>query len=176
MGWNENKNRQGPGKEKVLARPAAWLRRIVFLALALILIPEGVVAADNRVACRDRAHHIIVRVMNLHSAKGLVTAVLYGDNPATFLKKGARLAKERMPAATGVTEVCLPAPGPGRYAVVAYHDENGNRKFDKSWIGLPIEGYGVSRDPTIFLGPPSFEASAFAVGAGATTIVIKINY
>ncbi len=159
-----------------MARPAEWWRRIVLLALGLALLPDVVVAADNRVACRDRAHHIIVRVVNLHSAKGLVTAVLYGDNPATFLKKGARLAKERVPAAVGVTEVCLAAPGSGRYAVVAYHDENGNRKFDKSWIGLPIEGYGVSRDPTIFLGPPSFEASAFAVGAGATTIIVKISY
>lgn len=170
------KNRQGPGKASVVAGPAGWVRWIVLLALGLALPPDDAVAADNRVACRDRAHHIIVRVVNLHSAKGLVTAVLYGDNSATFLEKGSRLAKKRVPAAAGVTEVCLTAPGSGRYAVVAYHDENGNRKFDKSWIGLPIEGYGVSRDPTIFLGPPSFEASAFAVGPGATTIEVKINY
>ena len=123
-----------------VAKPADLWRWVVPFALALALVPGAARAADTDAACRKRPHRVIVRAVNLRSAKGLVTAVLYGDSGATFLKKGARLSKERVPAMAGSVELCLPAPGPGRYAVATYHDENGNRKFDKNWIGIPIEG------------------------------------
>ncbi len=33
--------------------------------------------------------------------------------------------------------ICVAAPEKGQYAVVVYHDENGNHKFDRNGFGFP---------------------------------------
>jgi len=47
----------------------------------------------------------------------------------------------------------LPA---GTYAVSIFHDEDGDGVFKKNSVGLPIDSYGFSNNPTLFFGPPSF--------------------
>ena len=63
---------------------------------------------------------------------------------------------------------------PGRYAVIAYQDENGNRKLDLFMGMFPEESWGLSQDPTV-MGPPSFDASAFNVADGSQTIGIRLR-
>src|SRR3546814_14557957 len=67
--------------------------------------------------------NIQVTVEKVRSSEGLITAVLYADNPETFLKKGARLDRIRVDAREGETTLCLQAPAAGRYSVALYHDE-----------------------------------------------------
>ena len=147
-------------------------RRVAAAALLAALVPF----ADALAVCGQGAEEIVVRVNQVRSASGSVVAVLYGDNPDDFLKKGRRLDKVFEPAAEGIVDVCLTAPGPGTYAVAVYHDENGNAKFDKTWIGLPDEGFGVSNNPTIFLAPPSFDEAKFEAVDGSTVIDVEVKY
>ena len=65
---------------------------------------------------------------------------------------------------------------PGFYAIAVYHDENGNEKFDKTWIGLPDEGYGISNNPTILLSAPAFDEAKFEALEGSTVIEINVSY
>ena len=138
--------RLGDPRSSVAAR---W-RRVAAAAVLCAVLP----GADAVALCGQGADQIIVRVNAVRSASGSIVAVLYGDKPGDFLKKGRRLDKVFEPATEGTVDVCLTPPEPGTYAVAIYHDENGNAKFDKTWIGLPDEGYGVSNNPTTFLGPP----------------------
>ncbi len=124
----------------------------------------------------DTPTRIWVRVLGLKSAAGTVTASLYDDKAKNFLKKRRRIAKEREPASTGPVMVCMPAPGPGTYAVAIYHDENANRKWDRNWIGIPKEGYGFSNDARGRLGPPAHEAAAFAVDGDEATVDVRVRY
>ena len=120
--------------------------------LALAIAGRDALAA----ACGQSTDEIVVRVSNLRNGQGNVVAELYPDDPANFLKGRARIERAFLPAAAqGTVDVCLTPPAPGTYAVAVYHDENANIKFDKNWIGLPVEGYGISNNPTVFLGPPS---------------------
>jgi uncharacterized protein (DUF2141 family) len=64
---------------------------------------------------------------------------------------------------------------PGTYAVALFHDENGNRKLDKS-LGMPREGFGFSRNPKIRMGPPKFAESSVAITSGSARIDIRIKY
>lgn len=58
-------------------------------------------------------------------------------------------------------EVQLP---PGRYALAAYHDENGNGKLDRAWNGMPEEAYGFSNGLRgSILGPPDLEDQLFSL-------------
>ena len=66
-------------------------------------------------------------------------------------------------------------PKPGIYAATAYHDENDNGKFDKNRAGLPVEGFGVSNNPTTLL-PTSHDQAAFAVSHGRTRVNIEISH
>jgi uncharacterized protein (DUF2141 family) len=60
--------------------------------------------------------------------------------------------------------------------VVVYHDENDNHKFDRNWLGLPTEGFGVSKNPSLFLAAPTFEESSFEVTGNLTSVDIDMKY
>jgi uncharacterized protein (DUF2141 family) len=104
-----------------------------------------------------------------------MTATLYPPEAGKFLKAKGEIAVWRVPAKAPATAMCVWLPGPGDYAVAVYDDLNGNRRFDHSAIA-PLEPYGFSNDPRLFLGPPSANAARFKAGAGETTIHIRLRY
>ena len=65
---------------------------------------------------------------------------------------------------------------PGRYAVNAFHDENGNGDLDANVLGIPTEGYGFANDPPTSFGPPKFEEAAVTVGDEPATAAMTITY
>ena len=79
----------------------------------------------------------------------------------TFLKENCPV--QRVVSITvPVTTAELTPPGPGTYAVFVAHDLNGNGKLDKSFLGMPTEPVGLSRNPgRPRFGPPKFEDSSF---------------
>jgi len=78
-----------------------------------------------------------------------------------------------VPAANPVLDIAGLAPGV--YAVSAIHDENDNRKLDKSFIGMPTEGVAFSNNAKIAFGPPKFEKVRFHV-EGETTQTMRMRY
>ena len=147
-----------------------WLGGVLALLSAATAAPEPATARP------ETPSTIAVHVRGARSSRGELVVVLYGANPDDFLKKGRRLARERVPARTEAVTVRLAAPGPGLYAVAVYHDENGNRKFDRRWFGLPVEGFGVSNNPKVTLRAPSHAEAAFPVGRGLTVVEISLRY
>jgi uncharacterized protein (DUF2141 family) len=66
---------------------------------------------------------------------------------------------------------------PGVYAVSVYHDENNNGALDKSFVGKPKEGYGVSNDRTHAMSKPKFDDCKFTLEDTKTqTINIPLHY
>jgi uncharacterized protein (DUF2141 family) len=152
-----------------------------FSALFLGALPGAIRPASAQteadLGCREPSPvQLVVRVNGVRSSDGNVTVVLYGENPADFLARGKRLDRRRVPARVGTVELCLPVQRPGTYAIALYHDEDGDRRFTRNFVGLPIEGYGFSRDAPTAFGLPSFEDVAFTVGAGRTTLEITMRY
>lgn len=139
-------------------------------------VGTGAVYQKPANTCPSLGIPIHVHVHGIRNAHGKVKVVLYGPDPKTFLVKGKKADKEREPAEEDSMTLCVVAPEKGRYAAVVYHDENDNGKFDRNWIGLPIEGFGVSNNPTLFLAPPSFEESAFEVKEGLTHVEVEVKY
>jgi uncharacterized protein (DUF2141 family) len=142
----------------------------------LALAPAPLAAASGEGCVGDGATTIKVTVEKVRSSKGLITAVLYDDNPKTFLKNGARLDRIRVEATQGETELCLNAPAAGRYAVALYHDENGNKAFDTDFLGIPTEGYGFSRNPGFRFGKPDVEETVFAIESDPVALNISMLY
>ncbi len=155
-------------------RAAAARTVTLALMVAVAVMTSGLDALAA--ACAQSPDEIVVRISNLRNGSGNVVVELYPDDPPNFLKGRARIDRAWLPAAQGSVDVCLTAPAPGTYAVAVYHDENANVKFDKNWIGLPVEGYGVSNNPTIFLGPPAFDEAKFEAREGPTIVPVEVRY
>lgn len=126
--------------------------------------------------CPSEGRTIHIHVHGIKSAAGSLKAVLYGPDPKSFLVKGEKADKEREPAKKGSMTLCVAAPMEGKYAVVVYHDENDNHKFDRNWIGLPTEGFGVSNNPSLFLAAPKFEELSFEVNGEVTHVEVEMKY
>ena len=158
----------------------AFVKAALFgLGLAVLLsLPSGARSeiTASETACDGTSFAIDVHVHGVRSDRGYVMFVLYGDKPQDFLVKGKKIFKQRFAANQGTVEFCVILPKPGVYAATAYHDENGNGKFDKNLAGLPVEGFGMSNNPTTFLTPPSHDQAAFTVSHGRTSRDIEIKY
>ena len=157
---------------------SSWLVVVVCAVVWALSLASGVSSVTLEAAepCEQLANAMLVRVNGVRSGQGTLIAVLYGDKPEEFLKKGGRVTRERTPARPGTVTLCLSAPRPGTYAVAVYHDENDNHKFDRSWTGLPSEGFGVSNNPKPLMRAPTLSESAVQVKAGYQVVNIDLRY
>jgi uncharacterized protein (DUF2141 family) len=119
---------------------------------------------------------LYVNVQGVRSNQGLVAVTLYADDSSKFLMHHGSLYVGRVPAMAPATRVCIYIPAPGVYALAVYHDANANRKFDRTGIGLPNEGFGFSNDPPVFLGMPSFKRVRISVPKTDLNTTIKLRY
>jgi len=114
-----------------------------------------------------------IEIWNVRNGAGLVHAALCPE--AHFLKDDCPYSTEA-PARSGTTVVTFSNVPPGRFAVQAFHDENRNRKVDRTFLGVPREGIAFSNDARIVLGPPKFSDAAFDQGAGSQAIRMRMRY
>ncbi|MEJ7927838.1 DUF2141 domain-containing protein [Sphingobium sp. AN641] len=63
----------------------------------------------------------------------------------------------------------------GDYAIAIIHDENGNGKLD-TFMGIPREGVGFSRNAPIRFGPPGFRAASVPVADMPQRQTIRVKY
>lgn len=127
-------------------------------------------------AAEVAAQRILVTATGARRVAGNITFTLYGDRPEAFLAHKGSIALTRVELSSTSASTCFVVSRAGVYAVAVYHDENGNHHFDRSLIGLPIEGYGFSNNASIFMAPPSFNAVRFTALPGDTRIAITLRY
>jgi uncharacterized protein (DUF2141 family) len=148
------------------------------IALTAVLGPATGASAAGADTCEGRPTQtkLTVQVIGVRAAKGEMAITLYPDDARRFLGPGQKLARVRAVAQAPMTTACFWLPSPGFYALAVYHDENGNRDFDRTLLGLPAEGFAFSNDPPTRTGLPPFKAVRFKAAAGETTMRVKLRY
>jgi len=127
---------------------------------------------DKSDICVPGALQIRVTVHNVYE-KGILKLELFGERK--FLKKEGKLRRIRVPAENEKQLVCINLPTPGEYAVVGYHDIDGDRRLKKSWNFTPKEPYGLSNNPEIkALRLPKFSETSLAVPMEGVDIDIHL--
>jgi uncharacterized protein (DUF2141 family) len=63
----------------------------------------------------------------------------------------------------------------GNYAIAVFHDENNNKKLD-TFLGVPREGFGFSRNPTISFGAPHFDKVDIRIAPGMSRASVRLQY
>ncbi|RIX75083.1 DUF2141 domain-containing protein [Acidovorax cavernicola] len=122
------------------------------------LAPLGALAAD-----------LSLSVANGPAAGATLYVALYND--AAGYTGSKSVASQTAPMREGKARFVFTDLAPGRYALRAFADENGNGKLDTNLMGMPIERYGFSNDAKGNLGAPDFEAAAFRVDADAQAVI-----
>lgn len=134
-------------------------------------------AAVACIAAPALAADLTIEVHGIRSADGhLYVAVHTPEAKDAFPAVTDKATGLDQPARVGTLRFVLRDLPPERYAVNAFHDENGNGEFDTNLFGIPSEGYGFANDPDAMFGPPDFEAAAVNVGDTGGVAVMTLRY
>jgi uncharacterized protein (DUF2141 family) len=112
---------------------------------------------------------VTVIVENVESDDGVVRVAVCDKG---LSREGCPYSHE-VKAAKGFVETEFADIPPGTYAVVGYHDVNGNDEFDKVF-GMPREPYALSSKAAEML-VPSFSDAALPINAGNNAIIIRLR-
>jgi uncharacterized protein (DUF2141 family) len=150
--------------------------KLVLLALALAIGAKAHLAkagADGGAAVGNR---LLVRVVGLRNDHGDVRCTLFSSDE-DFPINSHQMATTVIAPIAGHIAICgFSAIAPGTYAVVLFHDENSDGKFNRDWLGLPKEGYGFSNDAPTHWHAPTFDAARFPFTGGIEEILVHVRY
>ena len=110
----------------------------------------------------------------IHSAKGVIRLALCPPNAGFPDCKGREVRSATLPIAAGQARIRFTDLPAGNYGISVFHDANANARLD-TFLGIPREGYGFSRNPSFRPRAPHFAEVEFAVH-GAITETITLRY
>jgi uncharacterized protein (DUF2141 family) len=150
------------------------LMRIV-LALLLILFALPVNASELRITVEGiRSPHGTVLIGLYDSLESFTRAMELSDKDG-FLNDPNRFAAVALRAnAAKKSAVVFTNLDPGQYAIILFHDENGNGKLDRNALGVPTEPYGFSNNVRGLLSPPTFEKAVMQINSDKAVRIVLI--
>jgi uncharacterized protein (DUF2141 family) len=113
----------------------------------------------------SHAGDLSIKVNNVASNNGNINIAVF-DDEASFNNPESLTARYHsglsLAANMGFVSVVLENLPPGKYAIIAFQDENQNDDLDTNIVGYPIEPIGLSGNFSFKLNP-SFEKSHFLI-------------
>lgn len=143
-------------------------------AFVMLSFPALIVLAE------DEGASLAVRVNVIQSEKkGEIGIALYENKKGypTHLEHAYEPAWIPVQKGTETADHVFEGLPAGDYAVSVVHDENGNRKIDRSTLGFPKEGVGFSNGQKVKLSAPDFDDCKFLLSEGENkSIAITLDY
>ena len=139
---------------------------VATLILATLAITPVARAAD--------AASLTVTFKGLTSKTGAVLFTVVNSEDA-YNDKAKAVAQAMLPVNSDTVSQTFTGLAPGRYAIKAFHDVNGDGKMNANPFGMPTEPFAFSNNAIANMGPPKWEAAAFEVKAGDNTQSIDID-
>ncbi|MEH2174389.1 DUF2141 domain-containing protein [Nostoc sp.] len=146
--------------------------------LSHVLLATLMSISFAKIANAEPTATLNVVVNGIHHQKGEICFRVYA-NEKGFPMSSTSEAQSGCAKITG-TSVKKEFSGlkPGTYAVAVVDDQNGDRKLNKDFFGIPKEGFGISKNPTVSIqtGTPKFRDASFVVNKNTTvTIIMKYS-
>ena len=147
------------------------------LTVLLILFAPAVTASELRITVEGiRSPHGTLLIGLYDSLETFTRAIELSDKDG-FLNDPNRFAAVALRANAAMkSAVVLTNLDPESYAIILFHDENGNGKLDKNALGVPTEPYGFSNNVQGFLGPPAFKKAVMQITTSDKAVRIALIY
>jgi uncharacterized protein (DUF2141 family) len=139
------------------------------LCFAFILVAPGCHAQSS--APSQKTGKLIVNIAGIRNTEGDIRVALRTDENTVVTTQVVDIDPKTLTA-----EAVFDNLAEGDYGVAVIHDENKNGKLDFNEVGMPLEGYGHSNNPSKRPGPPDFNETKFGVAGPDTTITINLIY
>lgn len=153
-----------------MERKDCWqlTRRPATAAVGLAAAMAAAVAAGPELATLE------VEITGFKHAEGELAIALF-DTAEGYETQTDAVHRAYLPIQNNESQWVLEALPAGEYALIAYHDENGNREIDLRIFGMPKEPVAVSNDARGRFGPPRFDAAKFDVDAPLTRHTLELR-
>lgn len=125
-------------------------------------------------AAQPAATSLEITVTGINSVKGVIRLALCPPQAGFPDCKNKAVRTVSLPIENGQARAVFTGLDRGSYAVAVFHDANSNGKLD-TFVGIPREGYGFSRNPAFRPRAPKWNEAAFEVD-GTTNISIRMRY
>lgn len=159
-----------PIMKNIIAGIIAPLLLVAPVRQSVAETPAAAVCPPGQSGC------ITVYIRELKKPEGKLGVLLYSSKKGFPDKPDLSVARRVKTISSTTHEVSFENIPYGTYAVSVLHDENGNGKMDKKAIFIPKEGFGVSNNPKIKRGPPSFSEAIFTLDRPKTELTINMIY
>ena len=144
-------------------------RALLAFGLAAALLSAAATAEQSKGV-------LSVKVSQLRSNDGQVGCALYASD-AGFPTDPSKAAQMKWCPIKDKSSKCSFDPIlAGTYAVACFHDENGNGKLDKNFLGIPKEGTVVSNHAKGSMGPPPFDKARFSFSGADSSLDLRMGY
>jgi uncharacterized protein (DUF2141 family) len=117
---------------------------------------------------------VTVTVTGIRNAKGKIAALAFSNKDGFPDQPAKALAQAVVDAKQGTVTLTLKNLPPGKLAITVLHDQDANGKLNRSIIGIPLEGVGMSGDTAGKL-PPTF-ADALEEFKTSRKITVPLKY
>jgi uncharacterized protein (DUF2141 family) len=156
-------------------------RPLALLLLAAAMPAQAQALGPDAAACApgSRETAVLLTIDGLKNRDGNVRVELWPGNEGDFMRNHHELVAEGKaynrvtvsPPATGPVRVCVRLPGPGTYALGAFHSPSGQRKFN-----FRDDGATFTRNPSVGVRRPRASEVAVTYGSGLNTESVTLNY
>ena len=122
------------------------------------------------------AGDLIVNIEGVPNRNGTLASALFSQQESSGFSEGAPMRGDWIAIPGASFPLVFDHLPPGRYAVIVYHDENGNRSLDKGIFGQPMERWGATNNVRHTFSGPTFNESSVVVTAGQrtqTTVLVR---
>jgi len=148
--------------------------RNLYLATSLLAAPFGVLVATANDVPGPSIHAEIEGIQG--SDGDIACAFFHSADGFPVAPSPEAAVTVTVPIRDEGASCVLPDAAPGRYAIAAIHDANGNGDLDRNWLGIPTEGYGFSENARAILGAPSFRVASFPFDGNELFLTIRLHY
>jgi len=115
-----------------------------------------------------------VKLLGLRNDHGTARVAVFATRDGWPQNDARALRRAVATIARGQASVSFDGLPPGSYAVIAFHDEDGDERLKTGLFGVPVEGWGASNDARATFGP-AFDDALVKVEA-PKTISFSIRY
>lgn len=103
---------------------------------------------------------VVIAVAGAGSDKGAIMIAVY-DDAAKFNDPSQAVFLQSLEIQNGAARWPISSESlPKKFAIAAFHDENGDGTLNRNPLGIPTERYGFSRNARGLTGPPEYDRAS----------------